>query len=368
MMLKATRGLRPTVIAATTLIVAAFSGLASAGSAFADRAQSEVPILNGVWAPLNRCPVDDPAMLAVTGKEAEALCSAENSPSGSMTFGNFTVPFKHTNHQYGVEQSEEESFLTTTTSPPGGVLDAEPVELPGGIRGLLCPSRGYIARHICLSDLDHSARGRSEHASTVFWKLESAGKLTNFQILSGLVPGLPIATVPLKIHLQNRFLGRECYIGSEAEPIVTMPASTAPPETEFVFFAGNGTLGEEGPLTDIKSRDSQNSSGFTVPAASGCGPGGVFDQLIDRNVGLPSSASTNSLTFNEGASDLVGITGLEKVEPNDGKVLSEYWHSAVLAEPEAHGSADQAQQRGGHRFASTGEAEGYMRQRFQLRH
>jgi hypothetical protein len=366
MTLKATRGLRPTVIAATTLIVAAFAGLALAGSAFADHAwRSEPPTLNGDWAPLNRCPVDDPTMLAITGETGVALCIAESSPSGSMTIGNLTVPFKGTNHQYGVDQSRA-GVPSPTVSPAGGVLVTEPVELPGGIRGLLCPSHGRVARHICR---DADDRRWNEDVGAVTWTLESAGNLTNFRLFAGLVPGVPIATVPLKIHLQNRFLGNDCYIGSEAEPIVTQPASLVPPEVESFTFAGDGTPskeGEEGRLSDIKSRGSQGASAFAVPAATGCGHDGFFDQAINDEVGLPSSASTNSLTFNEGTTNLVGLSGPENYIPNEGKDLSEFWHSAVLTpETDGHGHGHDQQQRG-HRLWSSEEAEGYMRHKFRF--
>jgi hypothetical protein len=136
-------------------------------------------------------------------------------------------------------------------------------------------------------------------------------------------------------------LGGDCYIGSDAEPIVTLPASLAPPEVEFLNFDPNGTPDQEqGTMLDIKSFGSQGSSSFAVPAASGCGYDGFFDQAVDNNVGLPSAASTNSLTFNEGTSHLMGISNSEAVAPNDGKEFAKDWHSAVLPSEDGdrHGS------------------------------
>src|SRR5690242_15363211 len=115
MMLEEARRSHPAAIvamAAMVFAVAVFAGLVSAGSAFADHGwgpgghgwdEAEAPpTLNESWAPVNRCPVDDPMMLAVTGVEAHALCAAESSPSGSFTTGNLTVAFKATNHQFGL--------------------------------------------------------------------------------------------------------------------------------------------------------------------------------------------------------------------------------------------------------------------------
>lgn len=358
-MLKATRGLRLIVIAAAALAVAALAGLSSAGSAFADHVwRSEPPTLNGDWAPFNRCPVDNPAMLAVTGETTEVFCIAESSPRGSMTVGNLTVAFKATNHQYGVLQSRE-ALPSPTVSPPGGVLDAEPAYLSGGIQELICPGDGWLAWRICR----HAARD-PDSSDAVIWTLESAGTISNFLLFAGLAPGTPIATVPLRIHLQSRYLGDDCYIGTEAEPIVTQPANLVPPAVEFLSFDTNGTPDQEnGMMTDIKSVDSQGASGFTVPAASGCGSDGSLDRAIDSKLGLPSTASTNNLTIDEGTNNLVGISNPESAIPNNGKDISEFWHSAVLVEPKAHGS-DHARPQRGHRLWSTGEAEEYVRHTF----
>lgn len=369
MTLKIARRPRLAAIAATaamTLTAVVFAGLALAGSALADHGYSpEPPTLNGGWAPFNRCPVDNPTMLAIEGTTTEAFCIAGDTPSGSMTTGNLTVAFKHTNHQYGVVQGLD-GLPSPTVSPAGGVLVAEPVELPGGIQGLICPEASHIASWVC----SHHHHGWGDgRADDVTWTLESAGDVSNFSLFAGLVPGSPIATSREKVHLQNRWLGDDCYIGSEAEPIVFEPSSIAQPEFKFLDFASNGgpvAEGEEVVLADIASFGSQNATGFTVPAATGCGRHGSLDRAIDEKVGLPSSASTNSITFNENTSNLVGVANPESVAPNDGKDLSQFWHSAVLAEPDARGSDHD--QRRGRRLRSSGEAEEYIQHKLGPRH
>ncbi len=354
--------------AAMTLTAVVFAGLALAGSASADHGYSpEPPTLNGDWAPFNRCPVDNPAMLAIEGTTTEAFCIAGDTPSGSMTTGNLTVAFKHTNHQYGVVQNRE-GLPSPGVSPAGGVLVAEPVELPGGIQGLICPGASHIAAWVCSSGHHHHGWGDGR-ANDVTWTLESAGDVSNFSLFAGLAPGVPIVTSREKIHLQSRWLGDDCYIGSEAEPIVSEPSSVAQPEVKFFGFAGNGAPlaeGEEETLADISSFGSQNATGFTVPAATGCGRHGSLDRAIDEKVGLPSSASTNSITFNENTTNLVGVANPESAAPNDGKVLSEYWHSAVISPVGGGHGSDHGHRDGRH--WSRGGIEEDARSKFRLRH
>jgi hypothetical protein len=346
MTLKVIRGSRSAAVVATlamTVTIAMLAALAFVSSAFADHDWgSEPPVtLSGEWAPFTRCPVDNPTMLAVDGIIGNAGCVADISPSGSMTIGSLTVAFKGTNHQFGLDLGEG----ITIVSPAGGVLLTEPVQLPGGLQELICPSQGHGAWRVCRHSHGPGRSGRD----AVTWTLESAGVLTNFNLFAGLGVGVPFSTTPVRVHLQSRLLGDDCYIGSEAEPIITLPANLELPSVAFIHFEANGTLitteGEEKPgelLAIVTHSPQEGASAFTVPAASGCGFRGFYDQAIDSKVGLPSSASTNSLVFKEAVSSLAVINSPEAVAPNDGKELAKDWHAAVLPpEKSGHGSGHQ---------------------------
>ena len=320
---------------ATALVITAFAGLVSAGATFADHWRGpEWPVtLSGYWAPFNRCPVDNPAMLAAEDEKTIALCFSDNTPNGSMAIGNLTVALKNVNHQFGITDLSG-TPTGPVIEPAGGGVVSEPVELPGGLRGLICPSRARLARLIC-----RGSGGSGElhdGADAVTGTLESAGTAYNFDLLAGLALGAPIASVPVKVHLQNQLLGDNCYIGSDAEPIVLQPAALTPP-TEFAVerFDDNGTPDlEGGPLARIKViGETQGESSFAVPAASGCGFMGAYDRAINSKVGLPSPVGKNSVLFNENSAY---AGGENEPGPNDGKELSEAWHSAVES-PEAGG-------------------------------
>jgi hypothetical protein len=107
----------------------------------------------------------------------------------------------------------------------------------------------------------------------------------------------PPVTLPIKVHLENPFLGENCYVGSEAEPITlhlatTRQPSKLAPETERpqVLVSNNGLFAD---------------SAYSVPAANGCefnfGPiHRSLDELVNSRYSLPAAAGvdTTELDFN----------------------------------------------------------------------
>lgn len=117
------------------------------------------------------------------------------------------------------------------------------------------------------------------------------------------VPGGPLSlplSLPIKIKYEGPLLSDDCYIGSNSEPIAlnVTTGSTAPPPPNQPIVGSNGELWTS-PLGILGFDDRvlvDNS--FAVPAASGCElvlPGIRIDvdELIDREVGLPSPAGHN---------------------------------------------------------------------------
>jgi hypothetical protein len=110
----------------------------------------------------------------------------------------------------------------------------------------------------------------------------------------------------VKFHLENPLLGRECYIGSDGEPIVftfTTGATNPPPPNKPIHGVfGEQVSNDEGTvLEDVGKTRVDNA--YSVPAVSGCGwiqgfhgPHGesLLDSLIDSTIGLPSPAGYNT--------------------------------------------------------------------------
>jgi hypothetical protein len=328
------KGISTTVAAAATVLaVVLLAALVSAGSAFAHR--EAPPTMKGIWEAVNRCPIENPAVLKTTGEGSQVLCVGLEAQSGSVTVGNLTVQLKKNNHQFGYILGASNP-TNATIAPPGGVIAAEPVELPGGLKELICPSRQAAVRNFC-QGRQEKGWGFGPKAETVMVTLESIGSPANFQLFAGINPGAPIVTVEVRLHLRNTVLGGSCYIGSSAFPIIGVNSSFAEPEPkgELFTFSAEGVRSEEpGPLLDLEGRTREGFSSFTAPPATGCGPWGFLDKAINSKVGLPASLSTNKVEFAETVTNAVGVANAETVAPNDGKELSKYWHAAIVTPEE----------------------------------
>jgi hypothetical protein len=289
-----------------------------------------VPTLNGDWAPFNRCPVDNPAMHSASyrtdiAQSHIATCLASDSPSGSIKLGNVTVPTGDTNLQAGLVEDTPfgQATLNFSVFPPvGGAVLSAPIHTPGGLLALMCPSSSPPASSICRQV--HQNPSLNDVTATA----ESAGTPSNFNLFGGLGTGVPIITLPIKIHLENPFLTGNCYIGSDSNPIVLNPENTVAPTFGAEAFDGNGTPDPNGVMSAfVLTGANQGDSSFAVPAATGCGPGGVADATINSRVGLPSPSGKNNLVLNNASSDLALLSS---PNPNDGQQLATNWHSAVL--------------------------------------
>jgi hypothetical protein len=332
-MLKAPARLRLPVILATLLMAAMCAGLASTASALADgghqwESNETPPTLNGDWAALNRCPVDNPMMLAADTTTSLALCVAVASPGGSFTIGGLTLPTKASDLQLGVVLNQTDG-TATPISPSGGALVNEPIEAPNGLVALICPSHGHLAWQVCRPQHNGRDNEHSGELTNLTISIEPAGEPSNFNLFAGLSLNQPIISLPVKIHLENRLLGNRCYIGSNTEPIVLQPETTTEPTVAFDAFDGNGTPDPNGTMTLIALLGTETSSSFAVPAATGCGFMGMFDEAIDGHMGLPSAAGKNSLALTEAKTDLALVSNPGST---DGQELAAAWHSAVQPE------------------------------------
>ncbi|GAA2774419.1 hypothetical protein [Streptomyces showdoensis] len=311
-------------LVSTRTKLAAVSALTALGSfAAMGTATAAGPQLNGSWAPLDRCPVDAPAMLAADGIDATPQCVVSYSLSGSIKLGNTTVTTGKTNLQFGAVQNIDGT--TTVLGTSGSSLIADSATVPGGLLGLMCPSDIPFITDICrqLSDAK---------LNKITATMESAGAPSNFDQIAGVVTDQPIVTVPVRIRLQNPFLGDNCYIGSKANPILLRPKNANAPEFGFEQFNGDGSPNAEGEMSRLNLLGStQYDDSFAVPGASGCGLGwfGVIDAAVNLKTGLPSAAGKNKLILNNTQTHLAGLFAPGLAAPDAGKNLSRNWHSAV---------------------------------------
>lgn len=257
----------------------------------------------GAWAPLFRCPVDDPAMVATDGVSSEALCLASNSTHGSITIGNLTETTGNTNLQVGLV-FDQSSFTFSAVEPSGGALVADPVQL-------------------------------STPVGPVTAVPVSAGTPSNFDLIAGISTGQPIITIPIKIQLENNaLLGPNCSIGSNENPILLNPQnndlSNAKSVGGFFNFDPNGVPNPAGPdealtITGAVQRDDT----FAVPGATGCGPNDSLDAAVDAVAGVPSPSGSNHVVLEDASSTLAAPAGGPPAFAiQNGQQFANDWHVA----------------------------------------
>ncbi|MFD4628274.1 hypothetical protein ACFVYR_00010 [Streptomyces sp. NPDC058284] len=308
-----------------TRVATTATALGTALGAFASMgtATAAVAAPNGEWAPFTRCPVDAPAMLAADGLVKTPQCVVSTSPNGSIKLGRTTVPTGKTNLQMGVVQNSDGT--SSVVAPSGGALVADSATVPGGLLGLMCPSNIPAITDIC-KQLSNSTLNK------ITATVESVGAPYDFDQTGGIVTDKPIVAIPVRIHLENPFLGAKCYIGTAAKPVVLRPKNLQFPEFGMSFFRGDGTADDEGEMSRVNlTGAAQNDSTFAVPGASGCGLGllGLIDAAVNAKTGLPSAAGNNSLTLNNSQTHLAGLNAPGTFAPDAGKRLAQNWHSAV---------------------------------------
>jgi hypothetical protein len=298
--------------------IAVAGGLAALALFLPASGASAATTLKGDWAPFNRCPVENSAMLAADGSSELAFCLASDSPSGSITLGNLTVSSGDVNLQAGVLENTSTGAFTVV-SPSGGALVAAPVQVPGGLLGLVCPSSVPVVSAVC-------AGITSSALNTITAVVQPAGSPSGFSLAAGLSEGVPIITVPVKIQLQNPLLGSNCYVGSNSNPILLTPENLTAPNISAEFFDANGTPDPSGVMESIVSTGGTEGAGSAaIPGATGCGLLGALDLAVDLKVGLPSPAGKSSFTLDNASSFFAGLTS---PGANDGKLLAQYWNSA----------------------------------------
>jgi hypothetical protein len=114
--------------------------------------------------------------------------------------------------------------------------------------------------------------------------------------------------IPLSFQMVNSLLGPNCFIGDATNPItLTLTTGTSGALTGTLgqlVFSNGGQIGQTIGTEVVDGL-------FSVPGASGCGSGGVFDNMIDSVNALPSPSGANQV-FLYGNFDLAAANYIEK--------------------------------------------------------
>jgi hypothetical protein len=233
-----------------------------------------------------------------------SFCLFSEQNKGSFLIGKKTVTIEKPQVlQGGLDKAtiaeELEGFFPFVGAEDGNTLVKTPQVVPGGLLGITAPSWWpQILKDLFNETINNGATG-------VTATVELAGPASGIKPnIVSLVTGSGIALqLPTKIKLNNSFLGSNCYIGSNSNPVLfkftTGTTSPPPPNKPITGTPATPSFNAAGTLLTLSGGKLVDNS-FAAPGASGCG-GILFswavDPLVNSIVGLPAPAGTNSATL-----------------------------------------------------------------------
>lgn len=276
---------RTTGVACAALLVVALTSLALASTAGAK--------LVGPFTKFQYCPWK-------TSEVARCLYSVTNS--GEVVLGSKKVPIVNpVTLQGGFSESGEGQFAKFFGATNGITLSKTKQPLPGGLAGLInCKEiKDFFLRVSCEVTFENGLTG-------VNTTLELAKPASQIKISeSNLARKEGVALqLPVKVHLENPFLGSNCYVGSESSPIIWNLTSgkTSPKEPNKPIEGAGGSVSflEEGLILRLDKNKIVDNN-WSAPGANGCG--GFLVELIINPIlnlasGLPSAAGKNTAILN----------------------------------------------------------------------
>jgi hypothetical protein len=277
-----------------------FVALMVVGSLLALGAQSAfAKSPTGAFAVFSQCP-----RLSKEVAENEISCLYSTTESGEVKIGSTAVPIvNHIILQGGIftnNETEEQRFVAALN---GETLNKAPQKVPGGLLDLVkCNEIGnFLERIACEVVFENGATGVNATTELALPASDIGINTNNLINSEGVALSLPV-----KVKLENAFLGGECYIGSASHPVTLnlTTGTTSPPAPNKPISGEVGDLkfveeGEGFKLTEITGNKLVDNS-FSAPEATGCG--GLFsfliDPIIDSKLGLPSAAGKNTAIQN----------------------------------------------------------------------
>ena len=263
--------------------------------------------LTGEFAKFAQCPY--------TNLEVKK-CIYAPTEGGEVVLGTKKVPITNTAVLQGGFTKPVEKVSKFVAATNGITLSKAAQSVPGGLLGIVPPEKSpTLVKLLSAFFFENSLTGVNS-------TLELAQPASEIRI-SEVAMAEEIGTalkMPVKFHLENPFLGKNCYVGSSTSPVIWQLTTgfTAPPEPNKPIRgkAGELTLFEEGSVLQLKN-DEMVDNAWSAPAASGCG--GIIsflvNPIINGMIGLPSAAGKNTAilknTVNVAAAAAVRINNEE---------------------------------------------------------
>jgi hypothetical protein len=274
-----------TRVAVSALLAVALAALGLAGTAQAK--------LVGNYTKFAQCPY-----LNLEVKK----CLYATTTSGEVVLGKKKVPIeKAVVLQGGLGALKEDGFASAFFAASNGITLAKvPQNVPGGLLGIVPDaSSPFLVKALIKFFLENSLTG--VNSTLELAKPASAIRVNETNLAGEIDIALEM---PVKVHLENPFLGKSCFVGSESSPITLKltTGTTAPPGPNKAISGKAGELEflEEGRILELKGAKLVDNS-WSAPTASGCG--GILSFLvtpiINAQLGTTTAGNNTAILNND---------------------------------------------------------------------
>lgn len=249
--------------------------------------------LTGEFTRFANCPYKNPTAIK---------CIYSVTEGGEVVLGSKKVPIVNPVVLQGAyaepsEEKEGAEFYPLLAATNGVTLSKAPQPVPGGLAGLVnCKEiKEPILRASCELALENGVTGANS-------TLELARPASEIRISENNLAG-EIGTalqLPVKFHLENPFLGSNCYVGSSSNPVIWKLTSGTtnppPPNKPITGVGGEGEFLEGFKIVKLKGNVLVDNA-WSAPGATGCG-GPIVELLlnpvVNTSAGLPAAAGKNT--------------------------------------------------------------------------
>lgn len=260
------------------LCVVALAALGFAGNASAK--------LTGEFIRFEQCPY--------TNLEVKK-CIYSPTEGGEVVLGTKKVPITKTAVLQGGFAKPVEGFSKFFEAKNGITLSKAAQSVPGGLLGIVPPEKSPpLVKALSAFFFENALTG--VNSTLELAKPASEIRISEVHLAEEIGVALKL---PVRVHLENPFLGKSCYVGSSGTPLQweLTTGATAPPGPNTSIHGAHGTveLFEEGSVLKLTGSELVDNA-WSAPAASGCG--GILsflvNPIINAQIGLPSAAGKNS--------------------------------------------------------------------------
>jgi hypothetical protein len=226
-------------------------------------------------------------------------CIYSVTESGETVLGNKKVPIEKPVILQGGYGAAVEGFSPFFAAANGETLTKVPQNVPGGLAGIVPEaSSPALVKALIKFFFENSLTGLN--ATLELSKPASEIRVSENNLISESGVALKM---PVKVHLENPFLGKNCYIGSSSSPIIweLTTGETHPPAPNTSIKGSGGTLEflEEGRLLTTKNTKLVDNA-WSAPGASGCGGIIAFlvNPIINSQLGSTTAGHNTAILVN----------------------------------------------------------------------